>query len=89
MPFFHLFRYKNGKNRTKVLLFFELRKYFVTFFQYLYISRSKMPENKRKTQQNKSIRLALILTHAIYLRYVRARDKPHDGILASALQFLS
>jgi hypothetical protein len=48
-----------------------------------------MLENKRKTQQNKSIRLALIRTHAIYLKYVRARDKPHDGILASALQFLS
>ena len=48
-----------------------------------------MSKNKSKTQQNKSIRLALIRTHAIYLRYVRARVKPHDGILASALQFLS
>ena len=48
-----------------------------------------MLENKRKMQQNKSIRLALIRTHAIYLKYVRARDKPHDGILASAHQFLS
>ena len=48
-----------------------------------------MLENKSKTQQNKSIRLAIIRTRAIYLRYVRARVKPHDGILARALQFLS